>query len=413
MRVRRRDDRVNLYGTTYSGDLHNWNCSNGSVQHTLNGPWLKGRSEVMYDVVVPNFQRRSSSGEIFINPMRSIKVDADVTMGAFAYSIGKITEPCDYSQSFAESPYCLNALGTAIDHLPMDDAPGAAMRKIAGTRAAANIDDATFEGAVFIGELRETIGFLRNPLSSFTKFLSSVRKTKTRSGYIGPTSQFLSDNWLSYRYAVRPLANDIVDGLDAINDVVDGFDPDRRTARGYASYTSKLSDSGDIGSGSSPIVSWTQSTQMDYSVRAGILYEYSRSPDTFGVNLHQLPVTGWELIPFSFVADWFVNIGPWIEAITPKAGVKILGEWTTVRNIRSSVRNSYISDGGTTGSGAYKRSRVFSSNNQTVETLVSTSTNRSPGIEVGLAFNVSPLSGDIGKKRIVDLVALGKQILSS
>jgi hypothetical protein len=37
----------------------------------------------------------------------------------------------------------------------------------------------------------------------------------------------------------------------------------------------------------------------------------------------------WELTPFSFIADWFFNIGQTISSWTPNPGVKELASWVT------------------------------------------------------------------------------------
>jgi hypothetical protein len=36
------------------------------------------------------------------------------------------------------------------------------------------------------------------------------------------------------------------------------------------------------------------------------------------------------LVPFSFVADWFVNFGDFIEALLPRSGTYPLASWYTV-----------------------------------------------------------------------------------
>lgn len=412
MRVRKRGTMEKVQ-SSYDGTVHNWDCTSSATSKSIDFDYYVGEEETMHDVVIPGFHRRSAKGEIFINPMHSFKKKRELSLGAFSYYVAKDEEDCDYSQSYSQAPHTINVLGAPVTHLQVGEPSVAALRRTASTQAKANIDDSTIDGLVFLGELRETIGYLRDPLSSFNKFLSGVRKTKNRKGYVGPTAGFLSDNWLSYRYAMRPLASDIVNGMDAILDTVDGFDPDRRTARGYASSSGSLSDSGLIGGEPSVETTYDTTSTHDVSVRAGILYEYSRSPDTWGMAAHQLPIAAWELIPFSFVADWFVNIGPWIEAITPVAGVRELGSWTTVRRVRETVRTSYRSFGGYTSGGGLTRERHITADNQTVETYSTTSTTRSPGLDVGLTFKVSPLAGDIGKARILDLAALGKQILSS
>jgi len=58
----------------------------------------------------------------------------------------------------------------------------------------------------------------------------------------------------------------------------------------------------------------------------------------FGFRWADLPSTAWELIPFSFVADWFLSIGNFIGAISPKSGVRYLNEYESVRIKRTVTR---------------------------------------------------------------------------
>lgn len=398
--------------SSYSGTIHNWNCSTSSASHTLSFDYEVGEWEGMQDVVTKGFAKRSSRGEIIVNPMSQHSIKRDLTMGGFAYYVQKKTEACNYSQSFTQSCLALEQHGSPVGHLTMPN-PRERLIKQASTRAAANIDSPTFDGTVFLGELRETIRFMRNPLTSLTRFLSDVKKVKTRKGYTNSTANFLSDNWLSYRYAVRPLVSDVENAIEAVVQTVHGHKPLYRSARGFASSTSSANDGGTYGASPGLEWTWAHNSTRTISVRAGAIYKQLRDPDTFGTNLTRIPVAGWELIPFSFVADWFVNIGPWIEAITPKIGTQLLGSWTTVNEEASSRRTIYWSFGGYTGSGSNTRLRNITDPCYTEEVLETTSKQRTPGINVGLTFNVSPLEGDIGKTRILDLVALGKQLLST
>jgi hypothetical protein len=55
-----------------------------------------------------------------------------------------------------------------------------------------------------------------------------------------------------------------------------------------------------------------------------------------GKNLLTLP---WELIPYSFVVDWFANIGDFVGAITPSLGVKQLGTAATIERTNTMEAN--------------------------------------------------------------------------
>lgn len=79
------------------------------------------------------------------------------------------------------------------------------------------------------------------------------------------------------------------------------------------------------------------SGSFDHSakVSSGVLYELQdanfedATARRMGLRLSDVPASVWELVPYSFVVDRFIDIGKWLEAIVPKPGVKVLGTWTT------------------------------------------------------------------------------------
>lgn len=400
MRFRERRNTRLYSPSTVSGTEYLITGGSNTLTETMSFVPTVGKYESISDVVVPRYQERSGKGEVFINPMVKSSYERELEISSRSYHV---TQPSGtYSQSWPKSFFVWNTFSGGVGHLDVS-ADLLRLRTLAGTEAAAGIDAPEFQGAVFLGELRETIGFLRNPLNSWAKFLKGLQ-SPARSARASSTGAFLRDNWLSYRYAVRPLVYDARSAIKAINKVVSDHTPIRSTSRGFSS-----TEGSKTASGSSTYVDWTSKTDTKISCRAGVLYEYSRSPDTFGLSAQQLPVAAWELIPYSFVVDWFANIGPFIEAITPKAGVKVLGSWTTVTTESRSERQAWWARGGT--SGGYPR--VIGGNNMTRDSFFSSITSRTPGIEVGLTSTVAPLSGDIGKARILDLVALSTQLLNS
>jgi hypothetical protein len=107
--------------------------------------------------------------------------------------------------------------------------------------------------------------------------------------------------------------------------------PQRYTARGHAS--SSFDVGGTIDHPAFSIFKCKSEYEKlhDVSVRTGILYELDHR-DVFGLSFKEIPITAWELVPYSFVIDWFVNAGDYIQAVTPKLGVKVLGSWSTTED---------------------------------------------------------------------------------
>lgn len=372
------------------------------------------------DVVIPGFAKRSARGEIFNNVFTSYKSRADVpSLSTLSYyvpyapSFSSAHKHCTYhtAQVMTNCVNGLNQFGSPVGHLGGDPSVSANLTNLACTQAAANIDTPIFDSSVFVAELRETIGFLRNPVRSLIEGLDKARRAKRsgrRSDQGKALFEFLRDNWMSYRYAVRPLVLDVQSAAEAVADTVLNHRPERRTARGGASdsavYTSESS---------SGLYDQFTETRVDYSVRAGVLYEYERSPNTFGVGLLRVPLAAWEAIPGSFIVDWAFNIGSFIEAITPVGGIKRLASWTTKDIKRETTREIWWARGGVyPGNG---QTRVITSDGKSTEKLFSETKTRVPGLSVGLAHSVMPFKADLERDiaRTVDLVAIASQLLRS
>jgi len=368
----------------------------------------------MSDVVVPGYAKRSAAGEIFNNPMSSFKSEREYSLSTLSYYVpyapsvplGNRSCSYEYAQTISPSTNPLDHIGSQVGHLDvLINVQN--LINLASTEAVANIDKPTFDGATFIGELRETIQYFRNPLNSLKREVEDARRWKRRKRKLDTktTAEYISDNWLSYRYSIRPILNDLRNAAEAVARTVLDHEPVRKTARGSASESGTSN-----ASGSASFTDYNTSTNTTKSVRTGVLYELSRDPNTFGVGTERIGVALWEVIPLSFVLDWFFNVGTFIEAITPIAGVRRLSSWTTVQTTSITTRDSWRARGGTYGNG---QTRVITSDAHCTEKYTSVTTTRTPGIQIGLGQKITPLAGDIGKARILDLAALGHQILMS
>lgn len=191
----------------------------------------------------------------------------------------------------------------------------------------------SFQGGVFLGEIRETVHLLKHPAQSLRKglsgYLASLKKKKRLASRLPPSSrrkllqQIASDTWLEFAFGVKPLIHDINDA-----------------AKTLANHVSRLHgpvDSMVIGSSTNIIAdppgNYTFSltngpVSLFFNVRH--LWKYYvkyygkvalESPGKLdwrmaGFSLDNFLPTAWELIPWSFLSDYFVNIGDLIYAAT-------------------------------------------------------------------------------------------------
>lgn len=148
----------------------------------------------------------------------------------------------------------------------------------------------------------------------------------------GRIARAMGDNWLAYRYAVMPIVYDV----DAALEVLNSSDLHRDK---YMIY--KARGTGRHNFNDQTATSTGRYTRQSVRVKVSDVLYYRISPDwgagaqlrRFGFN----PVaTGWELVPFSFVADWFFDIGARLAALDALMGVSYVG---FAASIRVSLRN--------------------------------------------------------------------------
>jgi len=144
--------------------------------------------------------------------------------------------------------------------------------------------------------------------------------------------------WLEYRYAIRPLLGDIRNAINAIQKQLEFTK--RQTARGK-----ELRVYDDVE------ISLDSLTRVDGVLRedikierkgfvrasAGVLFVIEDNISSLAaiLGLDQPIESAYELIPFSFVLDWVVNIGEWLQSITKTSGLSLLSSWVTLTYLES------------------------------------------------------------------------------
>lgn len=135
-----------------------------------------------------------------------------------------------------------------------------------------------------------------------------------------------------------PFLKDIEGMFEALAKAL--YKPKRKTARaqvqrtGSQSYTRFYAD-GEVSGTISGVCKRT------VTVRAYCMYsiDVDLGLSHFGFTISDIPSAAWELIPFSFVVDWFAGVGNYISAITPKVGITRLSEGYTVEDVVEVTEN--------------------------------------------------------------------------
>lgn len=165
-------------------------------------------------------------------------------------------------------------------------------------------------------EGRQTIEMIVNARNDAKRLIRQAR----RGGF--HTAKAAADAWLAWRYGWRILGYDISAIYEFIkrpyqNVIVEG-------RAGTSLHTSESISSTNQWNSAS--FETNHEVTCDASFRANVVGVYNGK--TLNVTVNPL-ITAWELVPFSFVADWFVNIGD------------VLSAW----QVRLSVQEMHISLG--------------------------------------------------------------------
>lgn len=179
-----------------------------------------------------------------------------------------------------------------------------------------------FSGGVFLGELREAIRLVRSPLLGFRTALDrwhDVCRGRVQRGNPSTLSRDLSNQWLEFQFGIKPLISDLGNGLDALSRLKN------RRFRAFARFLSTSetlvsTNSVDLADFSIPLGIHVE-RQMKYVSTKRIIGEVHCEPDgplarseALGLGLRDFVPTVYELIPYSFLVDYFVNFGELIDA---------------------------------------------------------------------------------------------------
>lgn len=211
-----------------------------------------------------------------------------------------------------------------------------------------NINDALspFKGMTFVGELRETLRMLRRPASSlrdgFSAYFKRARREAGHRASRPKIRKILGDLWLEYSYGWIPLIGDIEDAAKAYKDFAER--EELIFVSGQASDQSGSHETTDLFSPNYLyMIQDAKEHQKDrVKFKGMVVHQFSgiqedsasRLIELSGFRLGEFIPTIWELMPYSFIVDYFTNIGDILNAISAlnaKLAWKSCSRWTSVK----------------------------------------------------------------------------------
>lgn len=328
-----------------------WHCwmitSTGQHEYGPN-PAVPYRSyKRMEDTVVPGYQQLVANGAILNNSMSKVQTlyEASGDTGFEA----KYNTNANYKWWSAPG-WADMSLGLPAPRKSLQRVNEVNLRSLAQTAALAGVQAPVNQSLVSIGELSKSLKLLVSPLRGLHSLLKKseqeyrrdlrkygnrlngimkykthkarrnavlkLQKEKPLKAPLSERLEFIPDMVLAYNLGWKPLMMEVdavIHKIPALEEVV------RRTSRSTksdkTSWTENVVHTNLSASGQNGTFRYTYTEEC--IVRAGVMYADGFDPrQHFGVRLSDVPSALWELTPFSFVADYVVNLGDYIQATT-------------------------------------------------------------------------------------------------
>lgn len=229
----------------------------------------------------------------------------------------------------------------AITTIPPQDAVDDIALKRLKSKLASEVGD--FKALVPLAELNETRSLIRTTAAVTTDVLEAlidIKRLKPRAA-----AAAASRAWLQFSFAISPTISDL---HSAVSSVQSYIDRKNRTLRLYGQAENNWKSRKDslriqacgAGNWKSSFVEYEHAYKVRYKFGFNLQMKAANNyglDDHFGLSFGNLPSVGWELIPFSWVADYFGTVGAFLEdAFTSPPGITLYGCKTRKYTVKQS-----------------------------------------------------------------------------
>lgn len=214
-------------------------------------------------------------------------------------------------------------------------------------------EQVTMSGQVFLGEVREAARMIKSPASALfnahSGYLSKAQNLRRKTGNGKTFKSAVADLWLEANFGWKPFISDIEDGWKAYQEVFKVRDQKKLRSIGSSEVVETLYHNlrKQIGhNGPVLLVSIIEQKICTVIYRAGLKDDRDlshlgsnltdRTLKRFGLTLEEFIPTAWELTPWSFLIDYFTNVGDIVEAMA--TSTSSIG-WLNKTVIKENIRN--------------------------------------------------------------------------
>lgn len=344
--------RTTTTNGTYHG-LFDWSQYDtyGNKSYTFNSDYQDYRVKTIVDTVTPGYFKLVKTGGFL--PINSAQI------GTVQYNL---QSPHSGSANYKATPSPGGVVGySGTFHYPV----GATVLSpavidsskvdLVVIQALASAKEPDFDVLTFIGEFGDTVRLFKATFNRFAKVSSRIAKKATRRADRRAVKDYLADLrnrgvsltpaqrsaikrskrakrrdiiaefnqlWLEGRYGWRPLVYDVQSLMTLLRKKAEN-----NLARKSAQLVVDLdgTESSVLDNGA---IRYERTVTRIGTATYHCRVFYQDHMSSIGAN----PIiTAYELTRFSFVMDWFINVGAWLQAMSPREGFTELGISTSVK----------------------------------------------------------------------------------
>lgn len=177
---------------------------------------------------------------------------------------------------------------------------------------------------------------LRKPFNGALSHVRKIKRIRDRNllKKSATLARATADAWLEGRYGWQPVlldADHIIKNAHKIRASMNRRLVVRGSASGGGNFSAEYPELHAFAYGWGLKSRGTISSNLELKASAGVVFDMVNQTTIDALqqmlgarSMDMLPLF-WEKIPYSFVADWFTNVGTWIQAIVPNPYVTVRG----------------------------------------------------------------------------------------
>nr|URG15130.1 MAG: maturation protein [Leviviridae sp.] len=318
----RRQNFNHSFGSAWTQTINGNLVSSGSVPNARN-------VQETYSGVT----RRKPTGWIPPTPYSFSRVAYKLAEGSSEYkrSDGRITR---YVGCVGGAPGN-NSLNTFNELLILTDVPQS-MQDRAVVKARLAMKDQSVNLGVAFAERNKTAQLVGDTSVQLAKAMMALRRRdwKQAARELGlnnprePRGKSVVNRWLELQYGWKPLLSDVYGSVDALS----RRPPSDWMVTGKGSDSDKTTSSKEVGGSA-----WSRSNGY-LTVEKGCFVRIDASPTNdplliaASLGITNPAVIAWELVPFSFVVDWMLPIGSYLDSLDAMLGYG--PTWCSISRLR-------------------------------------------------------------------------------